>query len=164
MKHTLEEVLNLPESKRIIERSNTPVVEEPPMELNQMFDQLAEYDRITAALPHVKGLGDASDRELDELAILATETFKDLRDLGMNMEARYSGRIFEVASQMLKNAIDAKTAKMEKKLKMVDLQLKKYKIDTEANKKKTTDDEPIAGEGFVVSDRNSLLEKLRNLQ
>ena len=35
----------------------------------------------------------------------------------MNVEVRYSGRIFEVAGGMLKHAIDAKTAKIEKKLK-----------------------------------------------
>lgn len=158
--HSLEEVLNLPESKKIIERSNKKQIE-PKVGLDQMYDQLAEFDKITAALPTVKGLGDASDKELDELAELATDTFKDLRDLGMNMEARYSGRIFEVASQMLKNAIDAKSAKMDKKLRMVELQLKKLKIDSETSKKKD-ETTPIEGDGFIVSDRNSLLEKLRS--
>ena len=50
-------------------------------------------------------------------------------DLGMNVDSRYSGRIFEVASTMLRNAIDAKSNKIDKKLKMVELQLKKMKID-----------------------------------
>jgi competence protein ComGC len=78
-------------------------------------------------------------------------------DLGMNVEVRYSGRIFEVAGSMLKNAIDAKSAKIEKKLKAVDLQLKKYKID-----KDNQDDSNnvLNGEGYIITDRNELLKKL----
>jgi hypothetical protein len=74
------------------------------------------------------------------------------------VEVRYSGRIFEVAGSMLKNAIDAKTAKMDKKLKAVDLKLKKLKIDRDSG----ADPEDIMnGQGFVLADRNELLKKLR---
>ena len=67
-------------------------------------------------------------------------------DLGMNVDSRYSGRIFEVASTMLRNAIDAKSNKIDKKLKMVELQLKKMKIDKDGN-----DDTPIQeSDGFVI--------------
>jgi len=60
---------------------------------------------------------------------------------------------------MLKNAIDAKAAKIDKKLKMVELQLKKQKLDQE------TPDESIdvSGTGVIVTDRNSLIEKLKNM-
>jgi hypothetical protein len=82
-------------------------------------------------------------------------------DLGMNVEARYSGRIFEVAGGMLKNAIDAKAAKIDKKLKMIDLQLKKQKIDQDAGENDAGID--VTGSGVIVSDRNSLIEKLKNM-
>jgi hypothetical protein len=81
-------------------------------------------------------------------------------DLGMNVEARYSGRIFEVAGTMLKNAIDAKSAKLDKKLKMIELQLKKQKLDQEIN----PEDNAIQGQGVIISDRNSLVEKLKNMK
>jgi hypothetical protein len=80
-------------------------------------------------------------------------------DLGMNVEVRYSGRIFEVAGGMLKNAIDAKSAKIDKKLKAVELKLKKLKIDRDAG-----DDDPnnvLNGQGYVITDRNELLKKLQ---
>jgi len=80
-------------------------------------------------------------------------------DLGMNVESRYSGRVFEVAGSMLKTALDAKVAKMDKKLKMIDLQLKKQKLD----KDELDDGGIVNGEGYVVTDRNSLLEKLKGL-
>jgi hypothetical protein len=81
-------------------------------------------------------------------------------DLGMNVEARYSSRLFEVASSMLKNAIDAKSAKLDKKLKMIELQLKKAKLDQDAN---TDDSVSLHGDGVIITDRNSLLEKLKNM-
>ena len=37
--------------------------------------------------------------------------------------------MFEVAGQMLKTNLDAKVAKLDKKPKMVELQLKKEKLD-----------------------------------
>jgi hypothetical protein len=82
-------------------------------------------------------------------------------DLGMNVEARYSGRIFEVAGGMLKNAIDAKAAKIDKKLKMIELQLKKQKLDQDAGQEDNGID--VTGTGVIVSDRNSLIEKLKNM-
>ena len=117
----------------------------------------AEFDKIAASLPQVKGLGDMSDLEMDKLAVEAEESYKNLMDLGMNVDSRYSGRIFEVASNFLKNAIDAKSSKIDKKLKMVELQLKKLKLDKEGNK----DGSPIEeSDGFVISDRNELMKKL----
>ena len=119
-------------------------------------------DKISAALPYVKGLGDISDSEFDALAQRATDAYDDLMDLGMNVEARYSGRVFEVASAMLKNAIEAKSAKVDKKLKMIELQLKKQKLDTDTQPEKAAPTS-VSGEGFIVTDRNSLIEKLKNM-
>ena len=87
------------------------------------------------------------------------QAYEDLMDLGMNVESRYSGRIFEVAGNMLKTNLDAKVAKLDKKLKMVELQLKKEKQDKDGS----VDGDMVQGEGYVVTDRNSLLEKLKNM-
>jgi len=100
-----------------------------------------------------------ADKELNEVAQKAMDAYEDLMDLGMNVESRYSGRVFEVAGQMLKTNLDAKVAKLDKKLKMVELQLKKEKLDKEGGE----DSGLVAGEGYVVTDRNSLLEKLKNM-
>ena len=61
---------------------------------------------------------------------------------------------------MLKTNLDAKVAKLDKKLKMVELQLKKEKID---NDKAPVEHEVVETQGFVITDRNSLLEKLKNI-
>jgi hypothetical protein len=153
----LEEILNLPESKKIIKKDER---EEAKHSSQPMLRDIGEFDKISAALPQVKGLGDMSDNEFDALAQRATDAFDDLMDLGMNVEARYSGRVFEVASTMLKNAIDAKAAKIDKKLKMIELQIKKEKLDKETPNESVD----VSGTGVIVSDRNSLIEKLKNMK
>ena len=159
MTKKLEELLNLPESKKIVKDDEKKAKK---AEVAQPFlRDINEFDKISAALPQVKGLGDVSDSEFDALAQRATDAYDDLMDLGMNVEARYSGRIFEVAGTMLKNAIDAKAAKVDKKLKMIELQLKKQKLDQEANP--DGNGVTLNGDGYILSDRNSLLEKLKNM-
>ena len=119
-----------------------------------MPETLAALDKIEAALPAVRGL-EASDREMDELAAKATENFENLMDLGMNVDSRYASEIFSVASTLLGHAITAKTAKMNKKLKMIQLQLQKAKLDQSAPEEETM----TPGTGMVL-DRNELLNRL----
>ena len=158
MTKKLGELFNLPESETTEEVSVDNTVATPPV--ISLQEKLEEFDKISAALPRVKGLGDVSDAELDVLANKAEKAYDDLMDLGMNVEARYGARMFEVAGNMLNAAINAKSAKIDKKLKMVELQLKKYAVD-----KKNGDQTPgeIQAEGAIVMDRNSLLEKLKNM-
>jgi hypothetical protein len=161
MTKKLEELLNLPESKKIVKDEEK---KSKKQELAQPFlRDMSEFDKISAALPAVKGLGDASDAEFDSLAQRATDAYDDLIDLGMNVEARYSARIFEVAGTMLKNAIDAKSAKIDKKLKMIELQLKKQKLDQDTA---GSEDQGINlnGDGVIIADRNSLIEKLKQMK
>jgi hypothetical protein len=74
---------------------------------------------------------------MDSLADMANRSYKDLIDLGMQVDSRYASEIFNVAGTMLGHAITAKTAKLNKKLKMIDLQLKKAQLDQkEASKEK----------------------------
>jgi len=111
-------------------------------------------DKIDLALPAVRDL-DTSDRELDELADLAKQSYQDLSDLGMNVDSRFAAELFAVAGTMLGHALVAKTTKLNKKLKMIDLQLKKARLDQQAP---DTELLPTA-EGQILS-RNDLLERL----
>jgi hypothetical protein len=170
MTKKLEDILNLPNVKEAFAdvdkkeqaRANKDRTREvqknvDPKTAEALKATYAEFDKIEKALPQVKGLGELSDLELDKLAVEAEESYKNLMDLGMNVDSRYSGRIFEVASTMLRNAIDAKSNKIDKKLKMVELQLKKMKLDKDGSGEAT---EAVESEGFVISDRNELMKKL----
>lgn len=150
MTKKLEELFDLDpieeenELEQPVEQAQTPVP----------VDTFKNIDKIEQALPAVKGL-EASDQEMDDLAELAKNSYQDLMDLGFNVDSRFASEIFGVANNMLGHAISAKTAKINKKLKMIDLQLKKAAHDQRKNK-----DAPIeTGEGYIL-DRNELLEKL----
>lgn len=163
MTKKLEDLLNLPDGKEIIEEAETQEAEQKKYEIEQAetFRDIEEFDKIASALPAVKGLGQKADDELEEIASKAMDAYDDLMDLGMNVESRYASRVFEVAGGMLKTSLDAKVAKMDKKLKMIDLQLKKQKMDSDNGAK--GDGDIVNGAGYVVTDRNSLLEKLKGM-
>ena len=167
MTKKLEELLDLPEVKEAIDKAEMDEAkhDQPELEFEEKINEIdptdleavnRKLDKIEEALPQVNGL-DSMGEEMDEIALKAMDTYKDLMDLGMNVEARYSGRIFEVAASMMRNAVDAKASKMEKKLKMVELQLKKRKLDQE-----TSGEEPIEAEGSIIFDRNELLKRIAN--
>ena len=161
MTKKLEELLNLPDSQEIIAASKAEKVEIKVAEQKETKRDIAEFDKITGALPAVKGLGEMADKELNEIANKAMQAYDDLMDLGMNVESRYSGRVFETAGGLLKTSLDAKVAKLNNKLKVVELQLKKQKQDNDG--KVSGEGDIVNGAGYVVTDRNSLLEKLKGL-
>lgn len=119
---------------------------------------LTNLDKIENALPQVRGL-ESADNEIDGLVELATDSYKDLMDLGMQVDSRYSSEIFAVAGTMLGHAITAKTAKINKKLKMIDLQLKKAQLDSKLQTKEQEVQNIPLGEGQSL-DRNELLRFL----
>jgi hypothetical protein len=156
MTKKLEELLNLAPLDESTETSNEePSLIEEKQDIIRQVDRA--IDKIDAALPMVREL-EAADQEMDDLADLAEEKFKDLMDLGMNVEPRYSGVILQTASTLLGHAITAKTAKMDKKLKMIQLQLSKARLDHQINKEQP-EDAPIEGHG-VVLDRNEILRQV----
>jgi hypothetical protein len=157
MTKKLEDLFNLEESKPDVVEEIAPI--EPPthQEIDTLEKQIQAVQEITRGLPQIQELNELDDKELDHLATKAEQAYDDLMDLGMNVEVRYSGRIFEVASSMMGNAIAAKTAKIDKKLKAVDLQLKKLKIDNDSG---ADPNDVINGQGYVITDRNELLKKL----
>ena len=159
MTKKLEDLFNLEDKAKPVPVNPVPenLIEKDRAEIRSIEDSYAEVAKITQSLPQIQELNDLDDKELDGLAAKAEEAYDDLMDLGMNVEVRYASRIFEVASSMMKNAIDAKTAKIDKKLKAIDLQMKKYKIDKDNNE---DPNDVINGQGYVVLDRNELIKKL----
>ena len=150
MTRKLEELFDLPSNEP--ETDSVPAVNETRSTLIAIDNAI---DKIDAALPAVRDL-DASDSEMDELASKATKTFDDLMDLGMNVDSRFASEIFSVASNMLGHAITAKTAKMNKKLKMIELQMKKMKLD----KDMAGEEGPGETAQGQILNRNDLLERL----
>jgi hypothetical protein len=159
MTRKLEALFDLPPSAAEVDNA-MPELPENRITLAELDDAI---DKVEAALPQVKGL-ELSDSELDELSALAVSGYKDLTDLGMQVDSRFASEIFGVASNMLGHAITAKTAKLDKKLKMIDLQMKKMRLDQQQQAL----DSKVAesglaptqtAEGMILS-RNDLLNRI----
>ena len=157
----LEELFDLPTIPEDAEIESTEVfdIDKQQEMLTQADDIINKIDR---ALPQVSDLGIDTDTELDELADLAKNKFTDLMDLGMNVEARYSGAILQTAGVLLGHAITAKQAKIDKKLRVVDLQLKKLRLDQTAAKAGQNNTLPPIDGQAIVLDRNELLKQILN--
>tara|TARA_B100000085_G_scaffold73379_1_gene65813 strand:- start:1721 stop:2233 length:513 start_codon:yes stop_codon:yes gene_type:complete len=162
MTKKLEQLFDLPDTNEVdlTEEENSAVVDTvTAKDIPEIQTALSSVDKIDAALPSVKELG-TSDQEMDDIAQLAQDTFKDLMDLGMNVEARFSGEIFNNASRMLDTALSAKNAKINKKLRIVDLQLKKATLDARlAREAAARGEDTEDGDGHAV-DRNQLLMEI----
>jgi len=158
MTKKLSELFDLPDELPSTDSAESSEVLQTIAENREIITRVDEaIDKIDVALPTVKDL-EASDHEMDELADLARAKFEDLMDLGMNMDPRFGGVVFQTAGTLLGHAITAKTAKMDKKLRMVQLQLQKARLDHQINKD-SPEDRPVDGQGIVL-DRNALLEQI----
>lgn len=171
MSRTLEELFNLtPEPSLLESAAAASLVTQAEYDTNNgimqyEMDQVnAAIDKIDIALPTVHDLT-TSDSELDEIASLAKVSFQTLMDLGMAVDSRVSGTIFQTASTLLGHALTAKQAKLDKKLKIIELQLKKaahdLKVSQVEKKLETTQIEAIDGSGTgALLDRNAIIDAI----
>lgn len=165
MTRKLEEELGLPPIEDIqipLEEEETlPTVAESQEEIQATKAKMELTDKIDSSLSVVVGLEEL-DREMDDYASRAMNTFEELCDLGKNVEDRHAAPVFDSASKMLTAALTAKQAKMDKKLKMIELQMRKAKLDIDQQKldHKLAGDEPTEIEGEFIGDRASMLDSI----
>ena len=135
-------------------------VEQPTEE--EYVEGVKALDEIEQQLPASQSITDlsTSDQEMDDLATKAVKHYDDLMDLGMNVEPRFSAPIFDAASKLLGHAITAKTSKIDKKLKALDLDIKRRRLEMQ-EKQANLDNDEEPGSAREL-DRNALLEMLRN--
>jgi hypothetical protein len=169
----LEEEFNLPSIEELMpdveaEEVVEPTVEETEKQIVQYKHNLSIAERADAALPMVTGM-EQLDKEMDDYATKAMQTFEDLCDLGKNVEDRHAAPIFDSASKMLGAALQAKQAKMDKKLKMIELQMRQRRIDQEEKKtdayvkdKLGADDDTEEVSGRIIGSRSELLNEIMN--
>jgi hypothetical protein len=129
----------------------------PPAPSREVAEALENAHSLESSMPSQPD--DALDKELDQLADQAVESFENLQSLGMNVEARFSAPIFEASAKMLATAVTAKLGKVQKKLKQAELaiRIEKMKQDQQKN---SGDDNTVNVEAAVF-DRNELLKTFR---
>jgi len=166
MTRKLEETFNL-EPMDIPEIDEADIEDIASYSLDEINSLMVRADKIDAALPQVSGL-ESADVDYDEYARKAIDTFDDLVELGKNVEDRFAADIFNAASSMMTNALNAKTNKAQKKLEMIKLQIQKAKLEHEHEKldylKKrhlaNYDDDAEQTEGQIITTRTDMLNDI----
>jgi len=154
MNTNLEKIFNLEHTEPV---QLEPEPHQTPAMITELTKSVGNVDKINEALPQVVGL-EASEREMDQLAQMATEGYQNLMELGMNVETRHAAEIFGAASNLLGHALTAKKNKIEKKLRMIELQLKKAALDQRAADFSNTI--PVSDGVATVIDRNALVAEI----
>jgi hypothetical protein len=154
MTRKLEEELGLPHMDDIEDMSCPDELGKFEAESAELVESLSTAEKLDYALSTVKGV-DGHDAEMNEISTKAIKSHDELIELGKNMPAANTGRVYEVAGQMLKYALDARNSKADRKLKMLELQLKKLKIEKDAGE----GGGPTKGDEL---DRNELLSLIRS--
>ena len=153
MTQQLEEFFNLSP----LDEAVAPVItkEQIMLEARSVYSALTTAEKVDHALPTVIGL-EKHDQEMDHISTRALRTFEDLITLGNNVPDMHAGKVYEVAGQMLKTALEANNSKADKKMRMIELQLKKIRIE-QIDVEMGNTARPGSGTDF---DRNELLKHL----
>lgn len=148
----IEEEFNLDTPPEI---NNTIInFEELNEQSQELTRELNNSEKIDQALTEITDL-DVHDTEMDDIADKAVKLHEDLIHLALaTPPSMHSAKIFEVASGLLHTALQAKNYKIERKLKMLALQIKKVKVDSEIDPNSNN-----TGNGL---DRNELLNIIKN--
>lgn len=140
----LEQTFDLPSIEDLVEDTDK----------SQVLDQAREFETQLTDVDHTL----LHDNEMDEIASLALEYGRGLHDLGMNVEVKHAGEIFSASSNMLKIAADARNSKMEKRLKLMKLELDRLRLERSSPEPETIDATPVH-----TLDRNTLLAQIREI-
>jgi hypothetical protein len=163
MNKKLQDLFNLPTQTDDTEEDTVEYVQLEDLDMQEMLDQV---DKIDAALPQLPGR-DSFDAEFDDYASKSIEIFDDLVELSKSVEDKNVPSIIDAASKMMNNALNAKSLKLDKKLKLIKLQIDKAKLDLEVSKlelhkaiHKPDENETKVIEGSVFGSRADVIKAI----
>lgn len=143
MTRKLEETLGLPHLDDIMREEG--------------LDDRRGYSYPNQSGPNIAEGDDGHGQSMDTIYDETLRHAQSIIDLGFNMDPARAPRMFEVAAQFYKAALDAKNSKR-------DAQLKAMKLLLDQRRSQNAEDVP-AGitdvKAVVVEDRNELIKRLR---
>lgn len=160
MTRGLEDAFGLPHLEDVISKEDRE--DAMPFDLNERATEkfnkaIAAMDDVEQRLMHIEGASHSA--AMDEIYEETLKHSRDLMDFGFNVDPRSARGIFEVATSMYKNAIDAQNSKRDAQLKIIKLMMDKQKSE----KNESTTGQTIVGEAIVLAgaDRNEIIRRLR---
>ena len=163
MTKRIEEVLDLPSLESVLgEDSLSPEDQE---RIDQITKALEANDiDIDKHLMDPDGTREHA-AEMDEVAAAAMNAHKDAIDMAFNMEPKNAGSIMEPAARFLELSMKAMQAKLDARMKGMEMKMKREKLDHELRKNQeegVVDGETPITESGRLADRNQLLKAAKN--
>lgn len=170
MSRKLDEIFNVEETKKLnraLENMNKQIAEnsEEPVEIQdpEMAKEVKEIQTLEVELATIKNSED-HENDMDEIAEKAMEAFDRLMEIAEDVDERNSGKIYEAAVHMMKNAIDAKNSKVTTKLKGIEILLKKQKMEKSGEKDPASNADmgETKDADFIIASRGDILKQLKS--
>lgn len=95
------------------------------------------------------------DRETSEIRTKALEAYKDVFAVAQNVDPMRSARLFEVAGQFLKTALDSSNSRVDRELNIAKLRMQVQKLNLQEGFNGA-----IANGAEVMADRNEVLKQM----
>lgn len=154
----LEDTFNIPDTiNEIVEKAD------------QICENMEEDDNLLEQVSNMvnsinlkKNLDmETYDKEMDEISDATLREFSELVTIGKDVETRHMGEVFSAAAQMAKIAHDARTNKMNARIKWMELELRKQRNDQIQDKQDFEMGEKGQGvEQGQSYDRNDIIDLL----
>lgn len=132
MTSKLEETFGIPPSDQESEDISDQMIQEQEGEAVKLLNALTNAEKIDVALATVEDLQSYVD-EMDEISKKALDAYEEMVRLGMNAPISNAARLLEVSNMMLRTALDARSNKAVHKLRTVELQIRKARLDQEGH-------------------------------
>lgn len=102
---------------------------------------------------NIKDFKDKSEYELDEISNQADKAFEELMNIAINTSGKACGDIASAANNFLNIKLNTKLAKMDNKLKIMNYELNKQKIEASMKKYDASEVEP-ENDGIIIIENN----------
>lgn len=172
MTRGISDMLNIPHLDDVMKKENVPYRDpsvEPETESQTVVHSAPPEKTLMAVMDEVDlvlktSQGTDHEKSMDEIFQETLEHSRSLMDLGFNTDERSRRGIFEIATSMYKNALDAKNSKRDAQLKLMKLITDQKKHEFEELKWRAERGESlgtVAGSATLVEDRNEIIRRLR---
>lgn len=178
MTEQMENAMNLPRLKDALKELNDQEAEKSSPEeqeelaesedptLEEIKNALNKTEELKHALANIP---DSTEHgaHMDEIRTEAMQGYKDLLDMGFNVDPKSAGSFLEPSIQLLNLALQADNSKLEAKLKLMRANIDQERLKLQQQKlafdmkKNSTEAEVLESDDALWTDRNTLLEKLR---
>lgn len=165
MTRKIEEEFNLPSLEDALKAQAEANGEQLPAEGNTEVENVANALQgiDPSNLKQVDPLGTEDHvLETDDIYLQAMQAYKDLLDLGFNIESKHAGaNAFMPAAKMLEIALKASQSKKDSKLERIKAIMEKEIHDRDINSHSSEGIIEDDGHGSFMAYRKDLIEKIR---